>query len=163
MAACLLCIAAEARAQPRHSALRIIAPAAPGGGWDQTARVMQQVLQEEGLASLVTVENVPGAAGTIGLARFITADGIDRMEGQTLAEFLPGQKHVTIHIAFCPPFARCPTFESTTDAAGVRIGTTAIYPYGARLELKRLQEGEVPLQVAIVFEASLQPPESAAA
>ena len=54
--------------------LRIIAPAAPGGGWDQTARVMQQALQREGLARLAPVENVPGAAGTIGLARFIGAE-----------------------------------------------------------------------------------------
>ena len=28
----------------------IMAPAAPGGGWDQTARTMQTVLQEEGIA-----------------------------------------------------------------------------------------------------------------
>ena len=51
--------------------LRIIAPAAPGGGWDQTARAMQQALQRAGLVRLAPVENVPGAAGTIGLARFI--------------------------------------------------------------------------------------------
>jgi putative tricarboxylic transport membrane protein len=61
-------------AQERLEGLRIIAPAAPGGGWDQTARVMQQVLQEAGLASGVSVENIPGAAGTIGLARFIGAE-----------------------------------------------------------------------------------------
>ena len=29
--------------------LRLIAPAAPGGGWDQTARVMQQALQRAGI------------------------------------------------------------------------------------------------------------------
>lgn len=63
-----------ASAQERLEGLRIIAPAAPGGGWDQTARVMQQVLQEAGLASGVSVENIPGAAGTIGLARFIGAE-----------------------------------------------------------------------------------------
>jgi putative tricarboxylic transport membrane protein len=56
------------------SQLRLIAPAAPGGGWDQTARVMQQALQREGLARLAPVENIPGAAGTIGLARFIGAE-----------------------------------------------------------------------------------------
>ena len=50
---------------------KIIVPAAPGGGWDQTARVMQQVLQRIGVVRTASVENVPGAAGTIGLARFI--------------------------------------------------------------------------------------------
>ncbi|NKN38478.1 tripartite tricarboxylate transporter substrate binding protein [Agrobacterium sp. a22-2] len=48
----------------------IIAPAAPGGGWDQTARSMQTSLQQEGIAGNVQVQNVPGAGGTIGLAQF---------------------------------------------------------------------------------------------
>ncbi len=48
----------------------IIAPANPGGGWDQTARTMQTVLQDEGISSSVQVQNVPGAGGTIGLAQF---------------------------------------------------------------------------------------------
>ena len=61
--------------------LRLIAPAAPGGGWDQTARVMQQALQREGIARLAPVENIPGAAGTIGLARFI---GAERGRGDVL-------------------------------------------------------------------------------
>ena len=67
-------VAAPAGAQPAYQHLRIIAPAAPGGGWDQTARVMQQVLQRAGLVHTSSVENIPGAAGTIGLARFIGAE-----------------------------------------------------------------------------------------
>ena len=63
-----------ADAQPPIQHLRIIAPAAPGGGWDQTARVMQQVLQRTNLVHTSSVENIPGAAGTIGLARFVTAE-----------------------------------------------------------------------------------------
>lgn len=59
-----------ASAQP----LIITAPAAPGGGWDQTARAMQRVWLEIEPGSNVQVENVPGAAGTIGLARFIQSD-----------------------------------------------------------------------------------------
>ncbi|HET9011457.1 MAG TPA: tripartite tricarboxylate transporter substrate-binding protein, partial [Gemmatimonadaceae bacterium] len=61
-------------AQPAIDELRIIAPAAPGGGWDQTGRAMQQALQRAGLVRIAPVENVPGAAGTIGLARFIGAE-----------------------------------------------------------------------------------------
>ena len=67
-------LAAPATAQPVYQHLRIIAPAAPGGGWDQTARVMQQVLQRTGIVHTSSVENIPGAAGTIGLARFIGAE-----------------------------------------------------------------------------------------
>ena len=65
-ASCRRCHCVTA-AQP----LVIIAPAAPGGGWDQTARAMQRVLAEIEPGASVQVENVPGAAGTIGLARFI--------------------------------------------------------------------------------------------
>jgi putative tricarboxylic transport membrane protein len=63
-----------ARADPVLPHLRLIAPAAPGGGWDQTARAMQAVLQEVGVVHTSSVENIPGAAGTIGLARFISAE-----------------------------------------------------------------------------------------
>ncbi|MBL8579840.1 MAG: tripartite tricarboxylate transporter substrate binding protein [Mesorhizobium sp.] len=50
---------------------KIMAPAAPGGGWDQTARTMQSALQDEKISSSVQVANVPGAGGTIGLAQFV--------------------------------------------------------------------------------------------
>jgi putative tricarboxylic transport membrane protein len=56
-----------------YERLRIMAPASPGGGWDQTARALAEVLREEGLARVVEVENVSGAAGTIGLARFASS------------------------------------------------------------------------------------------
>jgi putative tricarboxylic transport membrane protein len=52
----------------------ILAPAAPGGGWDQTARTMQTVLQDEGISGNVQVMNVPGAGGTIGLAQFVNQE-----------------------------------------------------------------------------------------
>ncbi|SMC94811.1 tripartite tricarboxylate transporter substrate binding protein [Rhizobium sp. RU36D] len=48
----------------------IMAPAAPGGGWDQTARSLQTALQQEKISDKVQVVNVPGAGGTIGLAQF---------------------------------------------------------------------------------------------
>lgn len=50
---------------------KIMAPAAPGGGWDQTARSIQAALQDEKISGNVQVTNVPGAAGTIGLAQFV--------------------------------------------------------------------------------------------
>jgi putative tricarboxylic transport membrane protein len=51
----------------------IMAPASPGGGWDQTARTMQEVMQAEGIAGSVQVQNVPGAGGTVGLAQFASS------------------------------------------------------------------------------------------
>lgn len=65
-------VALTVPAQAQVESLEIIAPANPGGGWDQTARAMQTALQEAGLVSGVQVENVAGAGGTIGLAQFVT-------------------------------------------------------------------------------------------
>lgn len=53
--------------------LRIMAPAAPGGGWDQTSREMQKALRE--LTGRTEVYNVSGAGGTIGLSQFTRLDG----------------------------------------------------------------------------------------
>src|SRR5688572_27797774 len=52
-----------ALAQTSSHDLRLIAPAAPGGGADLTARVMQEVLLRTGLVRSAPVENIPGAAG----------------------------------------------------------------------------------------------------
>ena len=65
-------LTAGAIALPASAAdYKILAPAAPGGGWDQTARSMQAALQDEGISGNVQVTNVPGAGGTIGLAQFV--------------------------------------------------------------------------------------------
>lgn len=48
--------------------VNLIAPADPGGGWDQTARAMSEVLTQEDIVGSAPVENVPGAGGTVGLA-----------------------------------------------------------------------------------------------
>ncbi|AMJ59321.1 Bug family tripartite tricarboxylate transporter substrate binding protein [Bosea sp. PAMC 26642] len=55
--------------------LKIMAPASPGGGWDGTARSMQQALMASGIAKSVQVTNVTGAGGTIGLSQLINAKG----------------------------------------------------------------------------------------
>jgi len=52
--------------------LKIMAPAAPGGGWDQTARSMQQALVAEKLVRSAQVTNVAGAGGSVGIAQFVT-------------------------------------------------------------------------------------------
>ncbi len=51
--------------------LEIMAPAAPGGGYDRTARAVQDTMEKEGLGKGGTVTNVGGAGGAIGLAQFI--------------------------------------------------------------------------------------------
>jgi putative tricarboxylic transport membrane protein len=54
--------------------LRVMAPAAPGGGWDSTSRAMQRVMQGADVRKRVDVFNVPGAGGTIGLAQLVAQE-----------------------------------------------------------------------------------------
>ncbi|WP_119155387.1 Bug family tripartite tricarboxylate transporter substrate binding protein [Caldimonas tepidiphila] len=52
---------------------KIMAPANPGGGYDQAARALGKALQEAGIAGNVNYENKGGAGGTIGLAQFVNS------------------------------------------------------------------------------------------
>ena len=52
--------------------LSIMAPAAPGGGWDTTARALQQASRDEKLDDGMEVFNVEGAGGTLGLSQLVS-------------------------------------------------------------------------------------------
>ncbi len=52
--------------------LEIMAPADPGGGWDQTARAMQSAMNGADLVRSIQVTNVGGAGGTVGLKKLVT-------------------------------------------------------------------------------------------
>ena len=63
-------IALAASAQPT---LKMMIPANPGGGWDQTGRNLAAAMQSAKLVSGVQFDNKGGAAGTIGLAQFVNS------------------------------------------------------------------------------------------
>jgi putative tricarboxylic transport membrane protein len=67
LAGALAACALAASAQP---ALKMMIPANPGGGWDQTGRALAAAMQSAKLVSSVQFDNKGGAAGTIGLAQF---------------------------------------------------------------------------------------------
>ena len=69
-------LAAAALAAPSAHAidnLKILVPANPGGGWDQTGRALQAAMQSGNLVNKVTVDNKGGAGGTIGIAQFVNS------------------------------------------------------------------------------------------
>ncbi len=53
--------------------LKMMIPANPGGGWDQTGRALGAAMQAAKVVQSVQFENKGGAAGTIGLAQFINS------------------------------------------------------------------------------------------
>src|SRR5688500_13739412 len=65
-----LLLSAASAAQP---SLKMMIPANPGGGWDQTGRSLAAAMQSAKLVSGVQFDNKGGAAGTIGLAQFVNS------------------------------------------------------------------------------------------
>jgi putative tricarboxylic transport membrane protein len=74
--------------------LRILVPAAPGGGWDQTARTMEQVLRAAAAVKAVQITNVGGAGGTVALPQFL-----NQWKGQGNALMVSGMVMVGAIIA----------------------------------------------------------------
>ena len=87
--------------------LKIIAPAAPGGGWDQTARSIQQALIAEKLVKSAQVINIAGAGGTVGLAQFVNGakgDGNQLMVNGfvMVGSLIMNKSPVSPSCGFCP-------------------------------------------------------------
>jgi putative tricarboxylic transport membrane protein len=69
-ATALTVLASAVHAQP---SLKMMIPANPGGGWDQTGRNLATAMQSAKLVSSVQFDNKGGAGGTIGLAQFVNS------------------------------------------------------------------------------------------
>ncbi|MET3926615.1 tripartite tricarboxylate transporter substrate binding protein [Devosia sp. 2618] len=108
----------------------IMAPAAPGGGWDQTARSMQEALQADGISGNVQVTNVPGAGGTIGLAQFVNQE-----EGNPNALIVGGYVMVGAILTNASPV----TLEQVTPIARL-TGESVVIVVPAASELKTLDD-----------------------
>jgi putative tricarboxylic transport membrane protein len=55
--------------------LRVMVPNSPGGGYDVTARTAAKAAEDAKLARRIEVFNLPGAGGTVGLARLVNEKG----------------------------------------------------------------------------------------
>jgi hypothetical protein len=106
------------------------------------------------------VQNEPIAALNAGvnqwLKRIVDGAGCDLLEGATVVHFAAGNSLATHHLCFWPHFAGVPdlTCEFAADAE-IRVKATAVYPWGARVELKRpsdiLDETVVELRYKAIY------------
>src|SRR5258708_15090679 len=89
--------------------LKMFVPAAPGGGWDQTARTIEQVLRATGAVKGVQITNVGGAGGAVGLPQFL-----NQWKGQGNALMVAGMvmvgaitpNKIPVKLAQATPIAR---------------------------------------------------------
>ena len=99
---------APAQAQPVGT-LKMLIPANPGGGWDQTGRNLAAAMQSANLVSSVQFENKGGAAGTIGLAQFVNAAKGDPNALMVGGMVMVGGIHLNrspVNLAMVTPIAR---------------------------------------------------------
>ncbi len=66
-----MALPAWAQGKPMFDTLNMFVPAAPGGGWDGTARAIERAAKAAGLVGNMAFENVGGAGGMVGLPRFV--------------------------------------------------------------------------------------------
>ncbi len=87
--------------------IRVVAPSAPGSGWDQVARAMQSALASGGSPTTIAIQNVPGGNGTVGLARFLSVppDGDILVTGLTMLDAML-VKRAPVEFARMTPLAR---------------------------------------------------------
>jgi putative tricarboxylic transport membrane protein len=61
----------NAQGKPLFDSISMFVPAAPGGGWDGTARALEAAAKSAGLVGSFQFENVGGAGGMVGLPLFV--------------------------------------------------------------------------------------------
>jgi putative tricarboxylic transport membrane protein len=89
--------------------LTLMAPAAPGGGWDSTARQMQSALVKARIVKNVQVVNVTGAGGTVGLAGLVNNSKGDGNQLMVMGLVMTGAvltNHSPVTLAQVTPIAR---------------------------------------------------------
>jgi putative tricarboxylic transport membrane protein len=106
--------------------LRIMAPANPGGGWDQTSRAVEEVLEAQQIAAQpVEVFNRGGAGGTIGLAELIAQSRGDGHTVMTMGLVMTGAiltNQSPVNLSQVTPLARL-----TTEYEAIAVGSGSKY------------------------------------
>lgn len=109
-------------------------------------------------ATAVTDE-APGDDVLQQLTRSQAADGSEQLSGWLRAPFGADQRTATVHLAFCPQFAKTPEFtvEQLDGPELLRINK-AVFSFGARLDLKLAVPAAGPRGVLLQFSARSRSP-----
>jgi hypothetical protein len=109
------------------------------------------------LAALpVTVRASNDASGILlqQLSRSRTADGHESIHGTLVAEFAPGERTATLHVAFCPPFEKLPHVEAEiADGPDASVKVAQVLHSGARLEVRLSEPTAISTAVSLEFAA----------
>jgi hypothetical protein len=88
------------------------------------------------------------------MTRTRDAVGEEVISGWLRAEFQPGERTATLHVAFCPPLARTPELHvEQTSGPPARIKTAQLLPQGARFEIRLTTPAPQPEKLLLEFVA----------
>ncbi len=88
------------------------------------------------------------------LVRNRVPDGTESLSGWVRASLAAGQRTASVHVAFCPPFPRAPSFDvAQQEGEPARIKVVQLLPYGARLDLKLLRPSLSAVELVLRFTA----------
>jgi hypothetical protein len=109
-------------------------------------------------STAVAVDDDPPSAesGTLlqQLSRSRDADGQESVHGTLVAEFAPGERTSTLHIAFCPPFELLPQVEAEiAEGPDASVRVAQVLHNGARLEVRLAQPAAESATVGLEFAA----------
>ena len=113
-----LVLPAWAQGKPLFDTINMFVPAAPGGGWDGTARAIERSAKAAGLVGNMAFENVGGAGGMVGLPRFV-----NQRKGQANSLMVGGSVMIGAGIANKSPITikNVVPIARLTEEAGVIV------------------------------------------
>lgn len=138
------CSNASSEAEYPDENIEIVAPATPGGGWDTTARAIQNVLDNEGLVEQnMNVTNKPGGGGEVGW-QYLSGQGSHTLainSSLVIANNLLGQSDLTYE-------EFTPLAVLATEWISVAVPSESDIESGTEM-LDRLKEDPKSLKIAV--------------
>ena len=96
------------------------------------------------------------------ITRCRDGDGSDVLYGMLRGQLEPGQRSLSFHVAFCPPFDRVPDLsDEQVEGPPAAVKQGQVLPYGARLDLRLRSASEEPQSVVLRIHAQSKPNGSA--
>ncbi len=90
-------------------------------------------------------------------------NGVEQIEGSIRVSFAAGQRAVSVHVPFSPPFAAVPQVEcETVGDDPARWKLSVVYSYGMRVDLKR-ETSDEPAEIELSYSATCESSASEAA
>ena len=101
-------------------------------------------------------ETIPPEGVTQRLTRSTAADGTEEFAGWLRMPFAAGQRTASVHLAFCPPFARRRSWRSSRSTARRPASRPRrCSPTAPRLDLKLHAAADSPTDIVLQFAARL--------